>query len=123
MRAILASVILSLAACSPFPLSTSTDSGIQGQVFVGPMCPVVQEGTECPDQPYETTLVILQLDGREVKRVDTDEQGRFRVPLAPGDYSLGPGTKDVMPFAAQQNFTVVPGEYTTVIYYFDSGIR
>ncbi len=28
-------------------------SGIRGAVTLGPQCPVVREGTPCPDQPYE----------------------------------------------------------------------
>ncbi len=89
------------------------------------MCPVVIEGQECPDQPYQATLTVYNLAGRQVVRFQTDEQGDFNVPLAPGDYILHPETPEdaPLPFAEEQHFTVLPGEYTRLIVQYDSGIR
>jgi hypothetical protein len=112
---------LILTACIPTP--TPTDSGIEGRVLIGPMCPVVQAGTECPDQPYQATLMVLRPNGQEVMRFETDKDGRFRVALPPGEYILHPESHNVMPFAAEQTFTVSPGEFTQVIVNYDSGIR
>lgn len=111
----------SLAACAAPP--TSTDSGVEGQVFVGPMCPVVQEGQECPDQPYQATLTVLSSNGREIVEVQTDEQGRFKIPLAPGEYILHPESPEALPFASEQNFVVEAGKFTQVTIHYDSGIR
>ena len=71
-------LILLLATCSAEPASTT--NGVEGQVFIGPVCPVVQEGQECPDQPYQATLVVNNSNGREIVKVQTDAQGasRFR---------------------------------------------
>ncbi len=33
-------------------------SGIEGQVLIGPMCPVLREGTPCPDQPSQATIAL-----------------------------------------------------------------
>jgi hypothetical protein len=111
-----------LAACSP-PLRA--DTGIQGQVTVGPMCPVVQEGQDCPDQPYQATLTILNEAGSRVMRFTTDADGAFRVPLAPGSYILRPEVPEgaPMPIAAEQAFTVAEGSYTELKVIYDSGIR
>ena len=94
-------------------------------MFIGPMCPVVQEGVECPDQPYQAVLTVLSLNGREVKHFETDEEGRFRVALPPGEYILHPETpKDMpLPFAGEQPFSVSTGEYTILKITYDSGIR
>lgn len=114
-------VFILLAACSA--QSTPTDSGVEGQVFIGPMCPVVQEGQECPDQPYQATLTVLSLTGREIVQVQTDEQGRFKIPLAPGEYILHPESPNMIPFASEQTVVVAAGKFTQMIVNYDSGIR
>jgi hypothetical protein len=116
-------LMLLLTACAPFARSTPTDSGIEGQVLIGPVCPVVIQGQECPDQPHQASLTILKFNGRVVKRFETNPQGHFRIPLAPGEYTLRPESPNGMPYAGEQNFTVLPGQFTQIIVNFDSGIR
>jgi len=118
------SILLTLA-CGLFATPTPTNSGITGQVLIGPMCPVMIEGQECPDQPYQAILTVKDLDSREVVQFQTDEQGNFTIPLAPGEYILHPETQDdaPLPIAEEQRFTVLPGEYTRLILQYDSGIR
>lgn len=116
-------LILLLATCSAEPASTSTTSGVEGQVFIGPVCPVVQEGQECADRPYQATLVVNNSNGREIVKVQTDEQGRFKIPLEPGEYILHPESPNVMPYAAEQVFVVEAGKFTQVNITYDSGIR
>jgi hypothetical protein len=120
-RFLIGLLILALAACSPQP--TPTDSGIEGQVFIGPVCPVVQIGQECPDQPYQAFLTVLSPDGREIVQVQTDEAGSFKIPLEPGEYILRPESPNVMPSAGEQPFTVESGRYTQLTILYDSGIR
>ncbi|MEW6086677.1 MAG: carboxypeptidase-like regulatory domain-containing protein [Chloroflexota bacterium] len=114
-------LIFSLTACSAPP--TPTDSGVEGQVLIGPMCPIVQEGQECPDQPYQATLTVLSPNGRRIVQVQTDEQGRFKIPLAPGEYILHPESPNGLPFASDQNFVVEAGRFTDIVVNYDSGIR
>ncbi len=120
-KILIALLTFSLAACAAPP--TPTDSGVEGQVLIGPMCPVVQEGQECPDQPYQATLTVLSQNGREIVQVQTDEQGRFKIPLAPGEYILHPESPDVLPSASDQNFVVEAGRFTKLVVNYDSGIR
>ena len=120
-RLLLGLLILLIAACTPSP--TPTDSGIEGQVFIGPMCPVVQEGQECADQPYQALLTVLSPDGREIVQVQTDEQGRFKIPLAPGEYILRPESPNVLPYASEQPFVAEAGRFTQITVTYDSGIR
>jgi len=121
IRFLIVLLILILSACSIEP--TPTDSGMEGQVLIGPMCPVVQEGQECPDQPYQATLTVKSLNGRKIAQVQTDEQGHFKISLAPGEYILHPESPNVMPSASEQTFFVEAGKFTQIIVNYDSGIR
>ena len=115
-------LIILLATCS-LQQPTSNDSGVEGQVFIGPLCPVVQQGQECPDQPYQATLTVNSPDGKKITQIQTDDQGRFKTPLAAGDYVLHPESPNTMPFASEQTFTVEAGKFTQIIVTYDSGIR
>ena len=124
-KVLFAPIVLLTLACGLFATPTPTDSGISGKVLVGPMCPVVIEGQECPDQPYQATITVKNLSGRVIIQFQSDEQGNFNIPLAPGEYLLHPETpKDApLPFAEEQRFTVQQCEYTRLIVQYDSGIR
>ena len=115
-------LILALATCSIYS-PTPRGSGIEGQVLLGPICPVVEQGQECPDQPYQATLTVTSPNGLQITQFQTDEQGRFRVPLVPGEYILHPESPDGVPFAGDQSVTVETGRYTQITVYYDSGIR
>jgi hypothetical protein len=115
-------LILVLATCSIYS-PTPRGSGIEGQVLLGPMCPVVQQGQECPDQPYQATLTVMSRDGVQVTQFQTDAQGRFSVHLVPGDYILHPESPNGLPFAVDQSFMVATGSYTQITVHYDSGIR
>jgi hypothetical protein len=114
-------LIIALSTCSVKP--SAEDSGIQGQVFIGPMCPVVQVGEECPDQPYQALLTVNSPKGERIVQFQTDKEGRFRIPLQPGEYILHPESPNSLPFAAEQSVIVEDGRYTQVIVNYDSGIR
>jgi hypothetical protein len=125
VRIFLLSTLFLLAACSALGTPTPTDSGIQGQALLGPLCPVVREGQDCPDRPYQAAMTVLDEKGKAVLRFETSEDGTFRVPLAPGEYILRPESPENMPypFAGEQAFSVLPGEFTPIIVSYDSGIR
>ena len=115
-------MILVLATCSIYS-PTPRGSGIEGQVLLGPMCPVVQQGQACPDQPYQATLTVKDLNGLQIAQFQTDEEGRFQIPLVPGEYILHPESPNGIPFAGDQSFLVETGRYTRVTIHYDSGIR
>jgi hypothetical protein len=114
--------LLVLAACSPLP-GQPAGTGIEGQVFIGPTCPVVRIDTPCPDRPFQATLSVLNAQGRRVAHFRTDAGGRFRVSLLPGTYTLAPESINAMTHAPQQEFSVVPGQFTKLAVTYDSGIR
>lgn len=115
-------VTVLLIACSS-AATLSPNTGIEGQVLIGPMCPVVQAGTPCPDQPYQAAIAVLDKNGRQVAQFQSDAQGRFLVSLAPGTYTVRPGSPDGFTRAGEQTVTVVSGQYTQVTITYDSGIR
>jgi len=114
--------IILLSTCS-MKTPTPTDSGIEGYVLIGPMCPVVQVGQECPDQPYQAVLTVTSPKGERIVQVQTDKNGMFKIPLAPGEYILHPESPSTLPFASEQSVTVEAGKFTQVTVNYDSGIR
>ncbi len=110
-----------LAGCRASP--TPSTSGVEGQVFIGPMCPVVQLGNPCPDRPYQATLTILDAEGRKVIQFQTAEDGTFKVSLGPGQYVLRPDSPGTVPHASEQTFSVTEDAYTRLTVTYDSGIR
>ena len=124
-KILLAPTLLLTMACGLFAKPIPTESGITGKALMGPMCPVIFEGQECPDQPYLATITVNSPEGRKIVQFQTDVDGNFTIPLAPGEYILIPETPKgkPYPFADQQSFVVLTGEYTRLIVLYDSGIR
>jgi len=121
IKFVLGIMILILATCSAKP--QAADNGIEGQVFIGPTCPVVKIGQECPDEPYQAVLTVNSREGERIVQVQTDEEGRFKIPLEPGEYILHPESPNVLPFAQEQEFKVENGKFTQLTVNYDSGIR
>ena len=115
-------LIILLATCSIHEAAPA-DSGLEGQVFLGPVCPLVTAGQECPDQPYQAMLTVNSSDGRTITRVQTDQQGRFRLALQPGQYVLHPDSLNAMSYTGDQAFTVEAGRFTQLFVTYDSSIR
>lgn len=101
----------------PFP------SGIEGVILISPSRP----GPARIDQPNaapapNVTLVVMKEDAR-ITSLTTDSEGRFRVALPPGHYTVlrdDPGARiGHWRFEAD----VKPGEVTTVRWTADSGMR
>ena len=119
---VLGLLIVFLSTCS-IKTQTPPNSGVEGQVLIGPVCPVVQAGQECPDQPYQATLTVNSLTGERIAQVRTDDKGRFRIPLATGDYVLHPESSNAMSFAGEQTIHIEDGIFTNLVVHYDSGIR
>ena len=119
---VLGVLIILLSTCS-MKTPTPTDSGIEEQALIGPVCPVVQAGQDCADRPYQAVLTINSPKGERIVQVQTDENGMFKIPLAPGEYILHPESPSALPFASEQSFVVEEGKYTQIIVNYDSGIR
>jgi len=101
------------------------DTGVEGTVTIGPMCPVVQVGQECPDAPYAARLTVLLATGKTVARASAAADGSYRIPLEAGDYLLQAEPSDGGPFPASAGypFSVLEGAWTRLDVTLDSGIR
>jgi hypothetical protein len=114
------------AACAGEIHHGSVASGIQGRVTVGPQCPVEVAGSPCPDAPFAATITVRLTNGDPVLDTDTAEDGRFRIPLPPGTYTIEAEPlrqNDIARMLPVDPVSVRPGAYTTVPISFDSGIR
>jgi hypothetical protein len=99
------------------------DSGINGQVSIGPLVPVERPGTT-NYRPYESVITVLDQQGKILKRFRSDSNGHFRLSLKPGTYTLIPETTSrSYPCAARQTIRVLPREFTEVRITYDTGIR
>lgn len=110
------------------PLATATtapagESGIEGVVTIGPTCPVQRIDSPCPDRPYAAEIIVLDGARKRVAGVASGADGRFRILLPPGVYTLSPQHKNALSNAPEQLVTVVAGRITSVQIVFDSGIR
>ena len=106
--------------------TSRAESGIEGQSVITPTSPVLRANMPRPDPaPFETTLVVVTAgEGREVARLKTGPDGRFRVSLPPGQYIVKPQTEGRRwPRGGEQEVTVTPGKFSQVTITFDSGIR
>jgi hypothetical protein len=121
-------ILFLLSACVqdvPGTPSPTPTSGIEGQVIEGPMCPgpVAIGGNNCPDQPYQATISILDANNKPMTQFQTDSPGYFKIVLPPGTYILHPETDKPFPHAADQSVTVRDGQYTQVTIMYDTGMR
>lgn len=110
---------------SDMDIIPTLESGVEGIVWIGPTCPVVHVGTECPDEPYETALAVTDIDGEIVATGKSDADGFFRILLPPGSYILVPETpnRNAPPYVDPLLFNVEPGLFTQLEVLYDSGMR
>ena len=108
-------------------MTPHAESGIEGQTVISPARPGPQRQGQPGSASYQTTLAVVNTaDGREVARFQTGSDGRFRVPLPPGEYTIGPPADAQprrFPRGEQHTVTVVRGQFTQVTVAFDSGMR
>ncbi len=131
MRNALLAIMLSLgvlaAACGTPASDGDTFSplpnNVHGTVLMGPMCPVEQVGSPCPDRPIQARVRITFPDGMRTV-LDTDARGRFDVTLGPGSYTIEATGLDAGRSSKPTTFEVPAGEgVTNVTVTVDSGIR
>jgi len=118
----LAVVVLVLTACDggTGDLPSPPDSGIHGRVVAGPQCPVVREGSPCPDAPWDGDVRITG-EGVDIV-VSTFDRGTFAVAIEPGTYEVQPVVTG--PATAEPVTVSVPGQgYAEVALTVDTGIR
>jgi hypothetical protein len=103
---------------------SASETGIEGVITIGP----IKAGPVRADAPSSRALadmafVVENQDGR-VASFTTDENGHFRVPLAPGHYKVSlKERKSSIGRYGPFEIDVVAGQMTKVQWQCDSGIR
>lgn len=103
-------------------------SGIQGTVMLGPLCPVESfpPNKLCANEPYQTQFQVLTASGKNaVKDFGSDVLGQFKVELPPGDYLIFQGTTtSAYPHCSEIGpITVRAGDFASTTINCDTGIR
>jgi len=113
------------ASFSSGQTQSGSGTGIEGVITFSPTQPGPTRADAPSSKPLaDTTFIIENSQGAEVASFTTDDQGRFRVPLAPGHYTVsrkgkkgGPGRFG--PF----DVDVRKDQMTSVTWQCDTGIR
>lgn len=110
---------------APCPTVGTMQSGIVGTVLLGPQCPVIKEGEDCPDKPYQTKLAVTTPDGaRVITQFDSDKAETFRVSMPAGNYAIrSAAAANVLPYCTADAITVTVGAYTQIVVSCDTGVR
>jgi len=110
-------------ACSSLT-PTITESGLEGQMWLGPTCPVQKPNDPaCDDRPYAGLAQVETLEGMVVAQVQADAEGRFKVGVRPGAYILAGKSAPVYPRGERIGVTVPQSGFAPVTLHFDTGIR
>jgi len=129
---VLAALMVGLCGCGV--VSPPADSGAQGLVLLGPMCPGPQRlDHPCPDRPVSRAFEAFLFPpgftgvpspdrGHSVAHFSSGTDGRYRVNLRPGQYAFY-SAHSGSPLPCQAYVTVRPHEYTTATVHCDTGMR
>jgi hypothetical protein len=121
-------VLVALAALAAFVAVSSvgaatSSSGLRGLVTRGPIVPVCTVEQPC-DEPAKNVTLVFVRNGRVARRVTTNEQGRYRVPLAPGVYAVQLKTRQSIGRGLEpERARVVANRFRRVDFSIDTGIR
>ncbi|MCB9814403.1 YdcF family protein [Candidatus Nomurabacteria bacterium] len=104
------------------------ESGVQGVVLRGPICPVIQNPPqpECDDQPFVTTVQVIEKNSSRSSlfaSVETDKEGNYKVMLPPGEYRLQALGGQPFPTCAWEEITVESDKLLIKNLSCDTGIR
>jgi hypothetical protein len=114
--------LAALVAVSSAGAATTT-SGLRGLVTRGPIAPVCTAEQPC-DAPAKNVTLVFSRYGRVVKRATTNDQGRYRVRLAPGLYAVRLQVKQRIGRGLQpERARVVASRLRRVDFSIDTGIR
>ena len=119
LAALAAAVAVSSAGAATNP------SGLRGIVMRGPIAPVCVAGQPCSKPAKDVTLVFVR-NGKVARRTTTNDQGRYRVALAPGRYAvrLTAGQKLTIGRGLEPTHVrVVANRFRRVDFSIDTGIR
>jgi hypothetical protein len=103
--------------------ATGVRSGLHGIVTRGPISPVCVAEQPC-DEPAPNVTLVFSRNGRVVGRAVTNGDGRYRVRLPAGPYSVRrAGAVTIDRRLEPDHARVRPGRFVRVDFSIDTGIR
>lgn len=117
-------VLIMCAGFSSGQTQSGSATGIEGVITISPSQPGPARADAPSSQPIANAAFAVENQSGEVASFTTDDQGRFRMALAPGHYkvSLKGKTRSIGRFGPFE-VDVVAGQVTKVQWQCDSGIR
>ena len=112
------------AQTSPTPIPETADTGIEGVITLGPTHGGPVRPGMISSRPLANATFIVGNENGAVAEFTTDDQGRFKVSLAPGHYTVTKKDKQkgigrYGPFEVD----VTAGQVTKVEWQCDTGMR
>lgn len=123
------------AACPGVVATTTTSggagilpyhSGVQGNVSLGPTCPVerIPPDPSCADKPYAVAVAVYRTGAQSPFVIgNSDVQGMFKFSLPPGSYRLQATNGKPLPRCASVSVEVPASGYVSTTISCDTGIR
>jgi hypothetical protein len=120
------------APAASFQLTRPAATGVAGRIIVGPTCPAIGPGTNCPPAKAGHGTVRVETvassraggGGQLVKTVQSDAGGNFSISLSPGRYLLVVETSGQgYPVPKPSVVDVEAGVVTQAVLVLDTGIR
>ena len=110
--------LLALAQSDPAPAS-----GVEGSILISPVTggPVRQGAADT--KPLPATEFLVKQGDRVVTSFKTDAEGRFRVSLGPGHYSVVRKERSAVGSYGPFEVEVAAGKMSTVQWKCDTGLR
>jgi hypothetical protein len=103
---------------------SGAETGIEGVITISPVQPGPIRADAPGSKPLANAAFVVENEKGEVASFTTDDQGRFRTPLAPGHYKVSlKARKTTIGRFGPFETDVVPGKMTKVQWECDSGIR
>ena len=117
-------VLIMCAGFLPGQTQSGSETGIEGVITIDPTRPGPVRADDPSSQPLANTAFVVENQKGETTSFTTDDQGRFRTPLAPGHYkvSLKGRTSSIGRYGPFE-VDVVAGQMTKVQWRCDSGMR
>jgi len=112
-------VVSALAVGARAGSINSAPSGITGQAIINSTCS--DAATQCAKKPYQTTFTVYLPNSKTyITSFNTDLDGKFKVSLTPGTYSLQAATNNTYRYVGPTVVDVSSGKFTSVNLSFES---
>ena len=120
-------VLVTLAVSSCFfeaQAQSVSGTGIEGVITIGPIRPGPPSDVIPSSKPLANAIFTVESESRVITSFTTDKQGRFRILLEPGHYTVSlKDKKGGMGRFGLFDVDVVAGQMTKVEWQCDTGLR